>query len=260
MWIVNVALKRPYTFIVMAILILLATPFVLLTTPVDVLPEINIPVVSIIWSYTGLSAEDMANRIASGNERGLTTTVNNIEHVESQSLAGISILKVFLQPDANIQTAIAQVVAVEQAQLKQAPPGATPPLVISYSASSIPVIQLGLSSPKLSEQALNDTALNFLRPQLVTIPGAAVPYPYGGKARLISVDLDTRALLAKGLTPSDVVNAFNAQNLILPTGTAKIGPKEYTINMNGSPATVEGLNDIPVRTLNGATTYLREVA
>ncbi|WP_454874009.1 efflux RND transporter permease subunit [Paraburkholderia xenovorans] len=260
MWIVNVALKRPYTFIVMAILILLATPFVLLTTPVDVLPEINIPVVSIIWTYTGLSAQDMANRITSVNERSLTTTVNDIEHIESQSLAGITILKVFLQPTANIQSAIAQTVAVEQAQLKQMPPGATPPLVISYSASSIPVIQLGLSSPKLSEQALNDTALNFLRPQLVTIPGAAVPYPYGGKSRLISVDLDTRALLAKGLTPSDVVSAFNAQNLILPTGTAKIGPKEYTINMNGSPATVEGLNDIPVRTLNGATTYLREVA
>ncbi|MGF6771570.1 multidrug efflux pump subunit AcrB [Paraburkholderia sp. GAS199] len=260
MWIVNVALKRPYTFIVMAILILLATPFVLLTTPVDVLPEINIPVVSIIWTYTGLSAEDMANRITSVNERSLTTTVNDIEHIESQSLAGITILKVFLQPNANIQTAIAQTVAVEQAQVKQMPPGATPPLVISYSASSIPVIQLGLSSPKLSEQALNDTALNFLRPQLVTIPGASVPYPYGGKSRLISVDLDTRALLAKGLTPSDVVSAFNAQNLILPTGTAKIGPKEYTINMNGSPATVEGLNDIPVRTLNGATTYLREVA
>ena len=260
MWIVNVALKRPYTFIVMAILILLATPFVLLTTPVDVLPEINIPVVSIIWTYTGLSAEDMANRITSVNERSLTTTVNDIEHIESQSLAGITIIKLFLQPNANIQTAIAQTVAVEQAQLKQMPPGATPPLVISYSASSIPVIQLGLSSPTLSEQELNDTALNFLRPQLVTIPGAAVPYPYGGKSRLISVDLDTRALLAKGLTPADVVNAFNAQNLILPTGTAKIGPTEYTVNMNGSPPTVAGLNDIPVRTLNGATTYLREVA
>jgi multidrug efflux pump subunit AcrB len=260
MWIVNVALKRPYTFIVMAILILLATPFVLLTTPVDVLPEINIPVVSIIWSYTGLSAEDIANRITSTNERTLTTTVNNIEHTESQSLQGIAIIKVFLQPKANIQTAIAQIVAVEQAQVKQMPPGATPPLVISYSASSIPVIQLGLSSPRLSEQDLNDTALNFLRPQLVTIPGAAVPYPYGGKSRLISVDLDTRALLAKGLTPTDVVNAVNAQNLILPTGTAKIGPKEYTINMNGSPSTIEGLNEIPVRTVNGATTYLREVA
>ncbi|BAO89093.1 efflux RND transporter permease subunit [Caballeronia cordobensis] len=260
MWIVNVALKRPYTFIVMAIMILLATPFVLMTTPVDVLPEIDIPVVSIIWNYTGLSAQDMANRITSVNERSLTTTVNNIEHIESQSLQGIAIIKLFLQPSANIQTAIAQTVAVEQAQLKQMPPGATPPLVISYSASSIPVIQLGLSSPKQSEQDLNDTALNFLRPQLVTIPGAAVPYPYGGKTRLISVDLDTRALLAKGLTPTDVVQAVNAQNLILPTGTAKIGPKEYTINMNGSPATVAGLNDIPVRTINGATTYLREVA
>jgi multidrug efflux pump subunit AcrB len=260
MWIVNVALKRPYTFIVMAIMILLATPFALLTTPVDVLPEINIPVVSIIWNYTGLSAEDMANRITQVNERSLTTTVNDIEHIESQSLPGIAILKVFLQPNANIQTAIAQTVAVEQAQLKQMPPGATPPLVLSYSASSIPVIQLGLSSPTLSEQDLNDTALNFLRPQLVTIPGASVPYPYGGKSRLISVDLDTRALLAKGLTPSDVVSAFNAQNLILPTGTAKIGMKEYTINMNGSPATIAALNDIPVRTLNGATTYLREVA
>jgi multidrug efflux pump subunit AcrB len=260
MWIVNVALKRPYTFIVMAIMILLATPFVLLTTPVDVLPEINIPVVSIIWTYTGLSSEDIANRITSVNERSLTTTVNNIEHIESQSLPGIAIIKLFLQPTANIQTAIAQTVAVEQAQLKQMPPGATPPLVISYSASSIPVIQLGLSSQRESEQSLNDTALNFLRPQLVTIPGAAVPYPYGGKTRLISVDLDTRALLAKGLTPTDVVQAVNAQNLILPTGTAKIGPKEYTINMNGSPATVAGLNDIPVRTLNGATTYLREVA
>src|SRR6202011_5510941 len=173
---------------------------------------------------------------------------------------GITILKIFLQPTANIQTAIAQTVAVEQAQLKQMPPGATPPRVISYSASSIPVVQLGLSSATLSEQELNDTALNFLRPQLVTIPGAAVPYPYGGKSRLISVDLDTRALLAKGLTPSDVVSAFNAQNLILPTGTAKIGMKEYTINMNGSPATVAALNDIPVRTLNGATTYLREGA
>jgi multidrug efflux pump subunit AcrB len=260
MWIVNVALKRPYTFIVMAILILLATPFALLTTPVDVLPEINIPVVSIIWTYTGLSAEDVANRITQVNERSLTTTVNDIEHIESQSLPGIAILKVFLQPTANIQTAIAQTVAVEQAQLKQMPPGATPPLVISYSASSIPVIQLGLSSTTLSEQDLNDTALNFLRPQLVTIPGASVPYPYGGKSRLISVDLDTRALLAKGMTPSDVVSAFNAQNLILPTGTAKIGMKEYTINMNGSPGTIAALNDIPVRTLNGATTYLREVA
>jgi multidrug efflux pump subunit AcrB len=260
MWIVNVALKRPYTFIVMAILIVLATPFSLMTTPIDILPNIDIPVISIIWNYQGLSAQEMANRMTSVNERSLTTTVNDIEHIESQSLAGIAIIKLFLQPNASIQTAIAQTVAVEQTQLRQMPPGATPPLIISYSASSIPVIQLGLSSETLSEQDLNDTALNFLRPQIITIPGAQVPYPYGGKSRLISVDIDPRALLAKGLTPLDVVNAVNAQNLILPTGTAKIGPREYTIDMNGSPTTIAGLNDLPVRTVNGATTYLREVA
>ncbi|MGN6652592.1 efflux RND transporter permease subunit [Trinickia sp.] len=260
MWIVNVALKRPYTFIVMAILIVLATPFSLMSTPIDVLPNIDIPVVSIIWNYTGLSAQEIANRITSVNERSLTTTVNDIEHIESQSLPGIAVIKLFLQPNASIQTAIAQTVAVEQAQLRQMPRGATPPLVISYSASSIPVIQLGLSSPTLSEQDLNDTALNFIRPQIITIPGAQVPYPYGGKSRLVSIDIDTRALLAKGLTPIDVVNAVSAQNLILPTGTAKIGPREYTVDMNGSPATIQGLNDIPVRTVSGATTYLREVA
>jgi len=260
MWIVNVALKRPYTFIVMAILIVLATPFALMRTPIDILPEVDIPVVSIIWNYAGLSAQDMANRVTSVNERGLTTTVNNIEHIESQSLAGVAVIKLFLQPNANIQTAIAQTVAVEQTQLRQMPPGATPPLIISYSASSIPVIQLALSSSTLAEQRLNDFALNALRPQLITIPGAAVPYPYGGKTRLISVDLDTRALLAKGLTPLDVVSAVNAQNLILPTGTAKIGPREYAVEMNGSPPTIAGLNEIPVRTVNGATTYLGEVA
>jgi multidrug efflux pump subunit AcrB len=244
----------------MAILILLVTPFVILTTPVDVLPDINIPVISIIWSYTGLSAEDMANRITSVNERSLTTAVNNVEHVESQSYSGIAILKVFLQPSANLQEDIAETVAVEQAQLRQMPPGATPPLVISYSASSIPVIQLGLSSSKESEEQLNDVALNFLRPQLITIPGASVPYPYGGKSRVISIDMDTQALLEKGLTPTDVVSAVNAQNLILPTGTAKMGAKEYQVNMNGQPATVADLNNIPIRTLNGATTYLAEVA
>lgn len=260
MWIVNVALKRPYTFIVMAILIVLATPLSLMRTPIDILPNIDIPVVSIIWSYQGLSAQEIANRMTSVNERGLTTTVSDIEHIESQSLPGIAVIKLFLQPNASLQTAIAQTAAVEQTQLRQMPPGATPPLVISYSASSIPVIQLGLSSQTLSEQNLNDTALNFLRPQIITIPGAQVPYPYGGKTRVISVDIDTRALLAKGLTPIDVVNAVNAQNLILPTGTAKIGPREYTVDMNGSPATIAGLNDLPVRTINGSTTYLREVA
>jgi multidrug efflux pump subunit AcrB len=260
MWIVQVALRRPYTFLVMALLILLATPMVLMKMPTDIFPEINIPVISIVWTYTGLSAQEIGARITAVNERSLTTTVNDIEHIESQSLAGIAVIKVFFQPNANIPTAIAQVVAIEQSVLRQLPPGILPPLVIKYSASSIPVIQLGLSSPTMTEQALFDTAVNFLRPRLVTIPGAAIPYPFGGKQRVISVDLDTAALLAKGLTPTDVVNAVNTQNLVLPSGTAKIGGTEYVLATNGSPDSVEGLNKIPVTTRNGATTYLAEVA
>jgi CzcA family heavy metal efflux pump len=260
MWIVQIALRRPYTFIVMALLILLSTPLVLSKMATDIFPDINIPVVSIIWNYTGLSAQEMAQRITAVNERSLTTTVNDIEHIESQSLAGIGIIKIFFQPTANIQTAIAQTVSIEQAQLRALPPGITPPLIIKYSASSIPVVQLGLSSPTMPEQALGDTALNFLRPQLITVPGAAIPYPYGGKTRVVSVDLDTQAMLAKGLTPSDIVNAVNAQNLALPSGTAKIGSTEYTVAMNGSPDTIAGLNNIPVLAKNGSTTYLSEVA
>jgi multidrug efflux pump subunit AcrB len=260
MWIVQVALRRPYTFLVMALLILLATPLVLIRMSTDIFPEINIPVISIVWTYGGLSAQEIGQRITAVNERSLTTTVNDIEHIESQSLAGLAIIKIFFQPNANIPTAIAQVVAIEQSQLRQLPPGALPPLVIKYSASAIPVIQLGLSSPTMTEPALFDAAFNFLRPRLVTIPGAAVPFPFGGKSRLISVDLDTSALLAKGLTPSDVVNAVNAQNLILPSGTVKIGATEYAIALNGSPDTIAGLNRIPVVTKNGATTYLSEVA
>jgi CzcA family heavy metal efflux pump len=260
MWIVNIALRRPYTFIVMALLILLSTPLVLYKMATDIFPEINIPVISVIWQYGGLSAQEMGQRFASTTERSLTTTVNDIEHIESTSLSGSTVIKIFFQPNANIQTALAQIVAVSQSQLKQLPPGATAPLIIKYSASSIPVIQLGLSSSSMNEQSLFDTAVNFLRPQLVTIPGAAVPYPYGGKSRLVSVDLDTRALQAKGLTPADVVQAVNAQNLILPSGTAKIGSTEYNVAMNGSPDTIEGLNQIPVLTKNGTTTYLSEVA
>ncbi|HXY05771.1 MAG TPA: efflux RND transporter permease subunit [Burkholderiaceae bacterium] len=260
MWIVQIALRRPYTFLVMALLIVLATPVALSKLATDIFPEINIPVVSVIWNYSGLSAQEMGQRITSVTERALTTTVSDIEHIESQSLASVAIVKIFFQPSANIQTAIAQVVSISQAQLRQLPPGITPPLIIKYSASSIPVIQLGLSDPTMSEQQLFDTGINFLRPQLVTIPGAAVPWPYGGKSRLISVDLDTAALLAKGLTPSDVVNAVNTQNLVLPSGTAKIGSTEFNVAVKGSPDTVEGLNDLPVRSVNGATTYLREVA
>jgi multidrug efflux pump subunit AcrB len=260
MWIVEVALRRPYTFLVMALLILLATPLVLLKMSTDIFPEINIPVISIVWTYTGLSAQEIGQRITAVNERSLTTTVNDIEHIESESLAGFSIIKIFFQPNANIPTAIAQVVATEQSQLRQMPPGILPPLVIKYSASSIPIIQLGLSSPTMTEQAVFDTAVNFLRPRLVTIPGVAIPWPYGGKQRVISVDLDTNALLAKGLTPNDVVNAVNTQNLVLPSGTAKIGATEFVLATNGSPDTIDGLNNIPVLTRNGATTYLSEVA
>jgi multidrug efflux pump subunit AcrB len=260
MWIVQIALRRPYTFIVMALLILLSTPLVLSKMATDILPEIDIPVISVIWQYNGLSAEEMGHRIASTTERSLTTTVNDIAHIESQSLAGSTIVKIFFQPNANIQTALAQVVAVEQAQLKQLPPGVQPPLIIKYSASSIPVIQLGLSSTSMTEQSMFDTAVNFLRPQLITIPGASVPYPYGGKSRLVSVDLDTRALAAKGLTPTDVTNAISVQNLTLPSGTAKIGATEFNVSLNGSPDTISGLNQIPVLNKDGAVTYLSEVA
>ena len=257
---VALALRRPYTFIVMAMLIVLATPFALRTMPTDIFPEINIPVISIIWNYTGLPAQEMGQRVAGQTERGLTTTVSDIEHVESQSLVGVTVIKVFFQPTANIQTAIAQTVASVQTQVRQLPPGITPPLVIKYSASSIPVVQLGMSSPTLPENTLFDAAINLLRPQLITIPGVAIPFPYGGKNRVISVDLDIPALQARGLAPADVVNAINLQNLILPSGTAKFGETEYTVRMNGSPDAIAGLNDLPVRTSGGATTYLRDVA
>ncbi|WP_408597737.1 efflux RND transporter permease subunit [Limnohabitans sp.] len=257
---VQLALKRPYTFLVMAILIVLATPFALKNMATDIFPEINIPVISVIWNYNGLPAQEMGQRIAAQTERGLTTVVSDIEHIESTSLAGVTVVKVFFQPGVNIQTAIAQVVASVQTQVRQLPPGITPPLVIKYSASSIPVMQLALSSPTLPENVLFDAAVNGLRPQLITIPGVASPFPYGGKIRAISVDLDTQALQARGLTPADVVNAVNTQNLILPSGTVKMGDTEYTVRLNGSPGVLSGLNDLPVRTNGNITTYLKDVA
>ncbi len=260
MWIVRIALQRPYTFLVMALTIVLATPYMLLTMPTDILPDINIPVISIIWNYSGLVAVDMGDRVTGPAERILTTTVNDIEHIESQSYNSIGIIKIFFQPGANIGTAIAQTLASEQVMLRMLPPGTTSPLIITYSASAIPVVQLALSSPSLPEQTVFDAAFNSLRPQLVTIPGVAIPFPFGGKQRIISVDIDNAALLAKGLTPVDVVNAINAQNLILPSGTAKMGPTEFAVTLNGAPQTIEGLNNLPVRTVNGAVTFLREVA
>ncbi len=260
MWIVALALRRPYTFTVMALVLILLTPLVILRMPVDVLPDINIPVISVVWNYAGLAPDEMADRIITNSERGLTITVNDIEHIESQSLNGIGVIKIFFQPTANIQTALAQTTAMVQTILRGLPPGTTPPLVVSYSASSTPIVQLGLSSKTLPEQQLFDLGQNFLRTQLATVPGAATPYPYGGKIRQIQVDLDLPQLQANGLSPNDIVNALNAQNLILPAGTTKIGSLEYQVEMNGNPQTIAELNELPVKTVNGSTIYMRDVA
>src|SRR6202162_481536 len=260
MWIVALALRRPYTFVVLALLLLILGPIVIFRTPTDIFPNINIPVVSILWNYTGLNSEEMANRIVTLTERTLTTTVDDIEHSESQSLNGIAVVKVFFQPHANIEKAIAQITAISQTQLRQLPPGTTPPLVITYNASTVPILQLALSGQKLSEQQLFDYGVNFIRTRLVTIPGAAIPFPYGGKQRQVQVDLDTNALQAKGLSPMDVVNAISAQNLILPSGTSKIGQFEYDVDLNGSPQTVAELNDLPIKRVGNTTIYIRDVA
>ena len=260
MWIVRVALKRPYTFVVLAILISILGTLSIFRTPTDIFPNINIPVVSIIWNYYGLSPAEMSNRIITLQERNLTTIVNDIEHLESQSLNGVAVIKVFFHPGVNISMAIAQIAGQSQTQLRQLPAGTTPPLIITYSASSVPVLQMALSGPTLSEQQLNDLGLNFIRPQLTSVPGTAVPYPYGGKQRQVQVDLDTAALQSKGLSPADVVNAISAQNLILPAGTAKMGKFEYNVDMNGSPTTIAELNNLPIKAVGGTTIYIRDVA
>src|ERR1700761_4315683 len=240
MWIVRLALRRPYTFVVMAILILVMGLISISRTPTDIFPNIDIPVISIIWNYSGLVPEDMNNRIVYVTERALTTTVDNIEHIESQSLYGVAVVKVFLQPTANVERGIAQITAISQTQLRQLPAGTTPPLILAYSASSVPVLQLALSGKGLSEQQLNDYGLNFIRTQLITVPGTSVPYPYGGKQRQVQVDLNPGALQSKGLSALDVVNAITLQNLILPTGTAKIGSKEYDVDVpNAAPQTMQ---------------------
>ena len=260
MWIVRLALSRPYTFIVMALVIVLMTCVVVPRTPTDIFPVIDIPVIALDWNYDGLQPKEMEQRITSNVERGITTLVNDVEHIESQSLDGRAIIKIYFQPKVNISTALGQVTAISQTFLRSLPPGTTPPLVIIYSASTVPVLQIGLTSDRLSEQALFDYGNNFIRTQLATVQGASMPFPYGGKQRVISVDLDPTALQSKGLSPVDIVNAVNAQNLILPTGTTKMGPLEYNVEMNASPKTVAELNDLPVKTVNGSTIYLREVA
>ncbi|HYR59028.1 MAG TPA: efflux RND transporter permease subunit, partial [Chthoniobacteraceae bacterium] len=260
MWIVRLALRRPYTFVVAALVLLLLTPYVLLRTPTDIFPAINIPVVSIIWQYAGLNASELEQRIIYNHERTLTATVNDIEHVESNSYNGVGIIKVFLQPGASVDAGVAQVTAVAQTILRQMPPGQTPPLIIRYNASTIPILQYSLTSTKLSEQEVADLTLNQVRVGIVNIPGAQIPWPYGGRLRTVAVDLDLNALKAKNLRPQDIVDAVNAQNLILPAGTAKIGGTEYNVETNASPRILEDLNDMPVKIVNGATIYLRDVA
>jgi multidrug efflux pump subunit AcrB len=258
--IVRLALARPYTFVVMAILIAIFGVRASLGTPTDIFPNINIPVISVIWNYTGLPPDDMANRIVSIYERGLSTTVNDIEHVESQSLAGYGIVKIFFQPNVNISAAEAQVTSISQTVLKQLPSGITPPFLLVYDASSVPIIQLALSSDTLSQTALNDLAVNFIRPALATIPGAQLPNAYGGAARQVQIDLDQNALRAHGLSATDVGNALAKQNLITPVGTEKIGSYEYTIDLNDSPKVIEDFDNLPIKVVNGAVVFMRDVA
>jgi CzcA family heavy metal efflux pump len=260
MWIVRLALNRPYTFVVVALMILLVSPVVILRTPTDIFPNINIPVASVVWQYAGMSAQEISTRIVTPSERGMTTTVNDIEHIESQSLNGMGIIKVFFHPNVKIDMAIAQITAICQASVRTLPPGITPPLIITYNASSVPILQLSLSSRTLSEAQVNDLGVNFLRTGLATVQGAAMPYPYGGKVRQIMVDLDISALNGKGLSPSDVVNAIGAENLILPAGSEKIGNSEYAVELNGSANSIQQLNDIPLKVVNGHMIYIRDVA
>jgi len=260
MWIVRLALRRPYTFAVFALLILILGAFSIESMPTDIFPNIDIPVVTVVWNYTGLSAQEMSTRIVFNNERGMTTTVNDIEHIESQSLSGIAVIKIFFHPNVNIASAVAQVTSICQAQLRQLPPGTNPPFIIQYNASSVPVLQLGLSGQGLNEQQLNDLGQNTIRTQLATIEGAQTPFPYGGKQRQVQVDIDLPAMQARGLSPADIVTAVNAQSLIVPSGTMKVDRFEYVVETNSAPDVVNELNNLPVKSVRGAIVYLRDVA
>jgi multidrug efflux pump subunit AcrB len=260
MWIVRLAIRRPYTFVVASILIVILGMFAILRTPTDIFPSIDIPVIAINWSYTGLSPEEMSDRIIYGFERGITGTVYDIEHIESQSLPGNGLVEVFFQPDADVNTAVAEITAVSQTVIKTMPPGTTAPLIFTYNASTVPILQLAVSGHGLSEQEIFDTMNNFVRPTLATVHGAVLTNPYGGKQRQIQVDLNIPALQAKGLSASDVVTAVSTQNLVLPAGTAKMGPYEYQVDLNSSPLKVEELNNLPIKTVNGSPIYIRDVA
>jgi CzcA family heavy metal efflux pump len=258
--IVRIALQRPYTFVVLALLILIIGPLAALRTPTDIFPDIRIPVIAAAWQYTGLPPDQMAGRITTLYERVLTTTVNDIEHIEANSYAGFGIVKIFFQPGVNVATANAQVTAVSQTVLKQMPAGATPPLILNYNASTVPILQLALSGKGLSEQNLADLGLNVIRTRLVTVAGAAIPFPFGGKSRQVQIDLDPAALQARGLSAQDVANALAAQNLITPVGTQKLGAFEYTVQLNNAPSAIADLGDLPIKVVNGATVYVRDVA
>ncbi len=260
MWIVRVALTRPYTFIVAALVIVLMTPIVLLRTPTDVFPNIDIPVVSVCWNYSGLSPQLMQDRIVAPYDRFMTTVVDNIEHTEAQTVAGRAIIKVFFHPGADVHVAVTQITAISQTMIRQFPAGISPPLIITYSASSVPVLQLGMRGQGLSEQELFDYGANLVRNQLASVAGAAIPWPFGGKQRQVSVNLDIPALQSKGLSPTDVINAVSTQNLVLPSGTVKMGTTEFNLEMNGSPDTLAALNNLPIKTVNGATIYIKDVA
>jgi multidrug efflux pump subunit AcrB len=258
--IVRLALSRPYTFVVMALLILLFGVLSALRTPTDIFPDIRIPVIAAVWNYTGLPPDEMSGRVVSVYEKTLTTTVNDIEHIESQSLAGYGVVKIFFQPNVNINTANAQVTAISQTILKQMPAGITPPIILNFSASSVPILQIALSSRTLSEQQVFDAAFNVVRPPLVTVPGAALPYPFGGKQRQMQIDLDQRALRSYGLAAQDVVTALTVQNLITPAGTQKLGKFEYTVSLNDAPKRIQEFRDLPIKSVNGTVVYMRDVA
>src|SRR6202048_744013 len=258
--IVRLALRRPYTFIVMAMLIMIFGLASALRTPTDIFPNINIPVVSVVFSYTGLPPDDMAGRIVTFYERALTTSVNDIEHIESQSIPDYGIIKIFFQPTVNINAALAEVSAMSQTVLKQRRAGIPPPTTLSFTASSVPILQLALSSQQLSETILFDQATSFIRPQLASVAGAAIPLPYGGKVRQVQADLNQQALHTYGISANDVVTALSIQNLITPVGTQKVGPLEYTVNLNDSPSTIAAVNDLPIKTVSGTVVYMRDVA
>jgi multidrug efflux pump subunit AcrB len=258
--VVGVALKRPYTFVVMALLMLVLGPLAAVRTPTDIFPEIRIPVIAVAWAYTGLPPDQMAGRITNLYQRVLTTTVNDIEHIEANSYAGVGIVKIFFHPGVNIAVANAQVTAISQLMVRQMPPGALPPLIVNYNASTVPILQLALSGKGLSEQNLADLGLTQVRTPLVTVAGAAIPFPYGGKSRLVQVDLKLPELQARGLSAQDVAAALAAQNIVTPVGTQKIGSLEYTINLNNAATEIKDLANIPIKSVNGAMIYLRDVA